>query len=860
MFDLLCVGEMAIKLAVAGLLAGVEEERDRHRYRLEHALVRASGVGDWVRALTDVLTGPASQYLAEAASGAKRDLMKNLSGVDDSWQRSCVQDLAVVCRVLGDDFPPLAAKPSLRWWFDAFAWLRNRTRGHGAMRGADAAKICERLDSSLRTLTDNFAIYQLPWVYLHRTLKGKFRVIPVSGDSSSLNYLKSEKHHDYQDGLYVEIGGLRKVSLVHTDLDLADFYFANGGFRESASRVSYETLSYISDSRQQANGANFLSPPTPLPPSETEGGSALEVLGKSFANVPPKTRDYVARVELEEELLELLRNDRHPIITLVGRGGIGKTSLALEVAHQLAEQGDFFTVVWLSARDIDLQAHGPKVVVPKVRTVQEVAAEFTRLFASQGSRKGGVKAVEHLTRAMAENGGDSRILFVFDNFETMQSPAEMYQLIDTYIRLPNKVLITSRRREFKADYPVHVGGMRRLQFDELVRTTAAKLEIGNLLTSSYVEELFDETDGHPYVVKVLLGDVSRTRHVGKVRRVIASHDGILDALFERTFSSVSPAARRVFLTLCNWKSMVPRLAVEGTLLRPSNEPMDVEEAIDVLERSSLIEIFRDGESGQEFIQVPLAAQVFGSRKLRVSPMRPAVDADTEILQSFGAMQAVDVAKGLDPRIERMVRALSEQMQSEKSIGDKMAVLEYLASHYPKTWLSIARLYFEAATPELQQKSLVSIERYLELNPQDVEAWRYYVKTARHVKDHVREINALLRIAELPDSAYEDISVAANVLNRYLSERLLMVDGDEKKAMIDRIAGLMRSRISEANSTDYSRLAWLYLNLNEAEQAMLLAGKGLELDPANTHCLRLTQRARVSASSLIPVQRQGVEPS
>ncbi|MER5332914.1 NB-ARC domain-containing protein [Micromonospora sp. NPDC002717] len=668
--------------------------------------------------------------------------------------------------------------------------------------------------------------------------------------------MKSEKHHDYQDGLYVDLGGLRKVNLVQTDLDLSDFFLANGGFKQTASRVVYEVLSYISDSRQQVDGTVFLSPPTPLPPSETEGGGRLEILGKSFVNIPPKTRDYVARSELESELSDLLKNDRHPIVTLVGRGGIGKTSLALEVVHQLAEKGEFLAIVWLSARDIDLHPEGPKVVVPKVRTVQEVATEFASLVSSKEASTRGFKAVEHLTRAMSESGETARTLFVFDNFETMHSPAEMYQLIDTYIRLPNKVLITSRRREFKADYPVHVGGMRRAQFEELVRTTATKLEINRLLTNSYLEELFDESDGHPYVVKVILGDVARTRQVNKVRRVIASHEGILDALFERTFSSVSPAARRVFLTLCNWKSMVPRLAIEGTLLRPSNEPMDVEEAIDILERASLIEILREERAGQQFIQVPLAAQVFGMRKLRVSPMRPAVDADTEILQSFGAMQAVDVAKGLDPRIERMVRGLSEQMQNEKSVADRIAVLEYLASHYPKTWLSIARLYFEAPTLDLQRKSLVSVERYLEINPQDVEAWRFYAKIARHVKDPACEINALFRIAELPDAAYDDISVTANVLNRYLSERLLIVDGDEKKAMINRISRLMRSRLSEANATDYSRLAWLHLNLGEVEEAMSLAAQGLDLDPANTHCLRLTQRARFSVS--IPGQRSGAE--
>jgi hypothetical protein len=42
-------------------------------------------------------------------------------------------------------------------------------------------------------------------------------------------------------------------------------------------------------------------------------------------------------------------------------------------------------------------------------------------------------------------------LFVFDNFETVRSPAELYIWIDTYVRPPDKVLITTRFRDFKGD-------------------------------------------------------------------------------------------------------------------------------------------------------------------------------------------------------------------------------------------------------------------------------------------------------------------------------------------------------------------------------------------------------------------------
>jgi hypothetical protein len=85
------------------------------------------------------------------------------------------------------------------------------------------------------------------------------------------------------------------------------------------------------------------------------------------------------------------------------------------------------------------------------------------------------------------------MLFVFDNFETVQNPIELFTFIDTYIRLPNKVLITTRHREFKGNYSVEVGGMTEHQCDELVTTTARTLGVLHLLTPEFRRELYQES-------------------------------------------------------------------------------------------------------------------------------------------------------------------------------------------------------------------------------------------------------------------------------------------------------------------------------------------------------------------------------
>lgn len=57
------------------------------------------------------------------------------------------------------------------------------------------------------------------------------------------------------------------------------------------------------------------------------------MIGNVFTNMPPRREAYVRRPALENELRDRLLDARHPVITLQGRGGIGKTSLAFRLAR-----------------------------------------------------------------------------------------------------------------------------------------------------------------------------------------------------------------------------------------------------------------------------------------------------------------------------------------------------------------------------------------------------------------------------------------------------------------------------------------------------------------------------------------------
>ena len=93
-------------------------------------------------------------------------------------------------------------------------------------------------------------------------------------------------------------------------------------------------------------------------------------------------------------------------------------------------------------------------------------------------------------------------------------------------------------------------------------------------------------------------------------------------------------------------------------------------------------------------------------------------------------------------------------------------------------------------------------------------------------------------AKCPDVRMIDISSIANRLNSFLNQPLNPVQGTEKRHLIPPIARVMQQRISDADADDCSRLAWLWIHLDEFEQARKVVTAGLEIRPYNEHLLKL----------------------
>ncbi|MCK4922200.1 MAG: hypothetical protein KAS71_14205 [Bacteroidales bacterium] len=164
-----------------------------------------------------------------------------------------------------------------------------------------------------------------------------------------------------------------------------------------------------------------------------------------------------------------------------------------------------------------------------------------------------------------------------------------------------------------------------------------------------------------------MGEVAKTNRLDKIKRIVAGKDELLTALFRRTYQTLSPVAKRIFLTLSSWRTVIPQLALESVMWRPENERMDVENAIEELRKSSLIEVSTSEEDDSVFLGVPLAASIFGHSEYDISPEKISINIDKELLMEFGAGKQSDIKNGFGPRIERKFKSFSRKVASGTSV-------------------------------------------------------------------------------------------------------------------------------------------------------------------------------------------------
>ncbi|MEL7330791.1 MAG: AAA family ATPase, partial [Cyanobacteria bacterium J06560_2] len=330
-----------------------------------------------------------------------------------------------------------------------------------------------------------------------------------------------------------------------------------------------------------------------------------------YHNLP--ARDYgtfIGRSHLLTQLLSFLRID-HPVsrISLIGIGGIGKTALALEVAHRCLRQSQnaddqasrFSALIFVSAK---IQRLTPQGILPSYRysrTLQDIFRAIAHTLKHPERLAGDFNRQLENTYALLSA---QRTLLIIDNLETLQSEDQQAVLSFLY-DLPTtvKALVTSRRQlTMDAVIPLPV-----LSADETQAFIQAQSELKAIaLTEPAAQNLYRQTGGTPAAIVYALGQVAAGYRIPDVLPRLATQSSDYCSYYlEATVNALQGHATYSLLTAL---AFFPKDASRQALIEISQlTDDDAVETLAKLQQLGLVYIRAAGDESR-FFMLPLTRE------------------------------------------------------------------------------------------------------------------------------------------------------------------------------------------------------------------------------------------------------------
>jgi len=323
----------------------------------------------------------------------------------------------------------------------------------------------------------------------------------------------------------------------------------------------------------------------------------------------PHRGDFIGREKEKRQVHEALRS-RSFIVTIDGIGGIGKTSLALEVLHEClaasqnsqSPQHDvqkFEAFIWTSARDRELTIND---------VLDTIARTLEYPFITQLSP-------EEKRHEISKRLQEKSCLLIVDNFETITDDS-VHDFVLNFPE-PSKCLITSRTQSIRQAHAVSLRGLAKDEALLLVKNEGNRLNIDLnelIADENKFRRFYQATGGAPLAIRWSIGQIKQRGQ--SIESVINSlHDArgdIFEFMFSRAWSLLSEASRKILIVMPIFAASASRAALEAA---SAIHKWELDEALGQLVELWLLEVNdRLDESKRRYSLHPLT-RAFAQQRL-----------------------------------------------------------------------------------------------------------------------------------------------------------------------------------------------------------------------------------------------------
>lgn len=324
---------------------------------------------------------------------------------------------------------------------------------------------------------------------------------------------------------------------------------------------------------------------------------------------------FVGRENEFRKIIDLLLphpKSRHYLIAIDGIGGLGKSSLALELGYyyltnyaSLASEERFEFIIWISAKLEVLTAQGVQLRSQTINNLSDIYREIALVLELPSILEAEPEQRRRLVeRALTRH----RTLIILDNLETVDDEHLITFLLE--VPDPTKVLLTSRYRVDGA-YPVRLSDLPLIEAHKLIEVEASDANID--LEEKEVEQLYQATSGLPLAIVWSLGLLNLGYSIETiVQKLDSGESELAHYCFDRVIASIrSSDAYRLLAALTLFETSVDR-SLLGEVAEISSLLYD--EAIAKLLQLSLL--YKQNDC---FFALPLTKN-FMSQELKENPL------------------------------------------------------------------------------------------------------------------------------------------------------------------------------------------------------------------------------------------------
>lgn len=259
-------------------------------------------------------------------------------------------------------------------------------------------------------------------------------------------------------------------------------------------------------------------------------------------NLPVPDFDETGFFGRQSELRRIVKaiKGAYPVVSILGDGGIGKTSIALKAAYELLEDSKqpFDAFVWVTAKATMLTPN-------EIQRINGAIETSLGLISSAAVQLSGIdEPVDPVAEVLAymEN---FKILLVLDNLETVLDK----RLRDFLLELPmgSKVIVTSRIG-LGIENPVQLAPLSDDESSKFLRALSRIRGVRQLnkLDQPTIESLSRQMAGHPAYIRWFVAGVQSGR---RPEELLGNNELLLDFCMSNVYDYLSEDARLVLQSM-----------------------------------------------------------------------------------------------------------------------------------------------------------------------------------------------------------------------------------------------------------------------------------------------------------------------